>query len=41
MDYVKKDSRGKAAALQNLGNLVGEAFAISVLFGYSKREGVS
>jgi len=27
--------------LQNLGNLVGETFAMSVLFGYSKRDDVS
>lgn len=37
MDYIKKDSRGKAAALQSLGLLFGEAFAIAVLFGISKR----
>ena len=41
MDYVKKESRGKAAALQNLGNLLGETFAMSVLFSISKQEGVS
>lgn len=41
MDYVKQESRGKGAALQNLGNLVGEAFAIAVLFGISKKEGRS
>lgn len=41
MDYVKKESRGKAAALQNLGNLLGETFAMSVLFSISKKEGVS
>ena len=41
LDYIKKESRGKAAALQGLGSLLGEAFAMVVLFGYSKREGVS
>lgn len=41
MDYVKKESRGKAAAVQALGLLLGEAFAMVVLFGYSKRENVS
>lgn len=41
MDYVKKESIGKAAALQTFGVLAGEAFAISVMFGYSKRAEVS
>ena len=41
MDYIKKESRGKAVALQNLGNLLGETFAMSVLFGFSKKESVS
>ena len=41
MDYVKQESRGKAAAFQNLGNLIGETFAMTVLFGFSKGEGVS
>ena len=41
MDYVKQESRGKAAAVQNLGNLIGETFAMSVLFGYSKKEDVT
>lgn len=41
MDYIKQESRGKAAAIQNMGNLIGETFAMSVLFGYSKREDVS
>ena len=40
LDYIKQESRGKGAALQNLGHLVGEAFAMSVLFGISKREDV-
>ena len=40
MDYIKKESRGKAAAFQNLGNLIGETFATTVLFGFSKQENV-
>lgn len=41
MDYIKEDSRGKGLALQNIGNLIGEAFAMTVLFGYSKQVDVS
>ena len=41
MDYVKKESRGKAAAFQNLGNLLGETFAMLVLFGISKETGMN
>ena len=41
MDYIKEESRGKAAALQHLGNLLGEFFAMSVLFGFSKKETIS
>ena len=41
MDYIKQESRGKAVALQNLGNLLGETFAMSVLFSFSKKETVS
>ena len=36
MDYVKKDSRAKASALQAFGALSGEAFAMVALFGYAK-----
>ena len=31
IDYVKSESRGKATAAQNIGNLIGEAFAMIVL----------
>jgi len=31
IDYVKSESRGKANAAQNVGNLIGEAFAMIVL----------
>jgi len=31
LDFVKKDSRGKATAFQVLGNVMGEIFAIAVL----------
>ena len=41
MDSIKKESRGKASALNALGALLGEAFAMVVLFGYSKRDGVT
>ena len=41
MDSIKKESRGKASALNGLGALLGEAFAMVVLFGYSKRDGVT
>ena len=36
-DYVKKESRGKAVAIIGFGTLAGEAFAIVVLFGFTKR----
>ena len=36
-DYVKKDSRGKAVAILGFGTLAGEAFAVVVLFGLTKR----
>ena len=41
MDYVKAESRGRAAAIQNLGNLIGEMFAMTVLFGISKNPNVT
>lgn len=31
IDYIKSESRGKATAAQNIGNLIGEAFAMIVL----------
>lgn len=31
LDYVKKDSRGKASSFQGVGYTVGEVFAIAVL----------
>lgn len=37
MDYVKKESRGKAIALASLGVMSGEVFGMAVLFGYSKQ----
>ena len=36
IDYVKKESRGKATALQGLGNVFGEAVAIQVFFRFTK-----
>lgn len=41
MDYIKEDSRGKGVALQAIGNFIGESFAMAVMFGYSKQEGVT
>ena len=41
LDYIKQESRGKGSALTNLGLLIGETFAMSVLFGISRIEGVS
>ena len=41
MDYIKKESRGRALSLQALGALLGEAFAMVALFGYAKREDVT
>ena len=34
-DYVKSESRGQAAALQIMGSLSGEVFAMMVLVGFS------
>ena len=36
IDYVKKESRGKAIALTTLGGMVGEALGMAVLFGCTK-----
>ena len=33
IDYIKKESRGKAVALSTLGGLIGEVFGMAVLFG--------
>ena len=35
MDYIKHESRGKATALNSLGHLLGESFAMAVLFSIS------
>jgi len=31
LDYVKKDSRGKASSFQGVGHTIGEVFAVGVL----------
>lgn len=41
LDYIKQESRGKGSALTNLGLLIGETFAMTVLFGISRIENVS
>ena len=38
MDYIKHESRGKASAINSLGHLLGESFAIGVLFAISSSE---
>ena len=35
MDYIKHESRGKATAINSLGHLLGESFAMAVLFSIS------
>lgn len=35
-DYVRNNSKGKAMALNGLGYVVGEIFALGVLFNYTK-----
>ena len=39
MDYVKKESRGKAYALQSVGQKMGEAFAVGVLSNLGSNKG--
>ena len=39
-DYVKRDSRGKAFILNNVGYVLGETFAMAVLFQLTNRTGL-
>ena len=39
MDYVKQGSRGKASSIQYIGHMIGETFAIGVIFELSARYG--
>ena len=36
LDYVKKESRGRAVSMIFIGILLGEAFAVAILLEYSK-----
>ena len=37
IDYVKRESRGRAIALLTLGGMIGEAIGMAVLFGCTKQ----